>query len=92
MNCKPGDLAVIVKTTPVGSFLLGRVVHVLPPYGDDEWVVRLDKPIINPTTGAIGNEGPAPDKCLRPIRDPGDDATEETLTWLPVPSRERETV
>lgn len=45
------------------------------------------------------NMGPRPagtmiwmdDYDLRPIIDPGDDATDETLTWLPVPSRESET-
>jgi hypothetical protein len=31
------------------------------------------------------------DDCLRPIRDPGDDAQDETLSWLPVPSREEVT-
>jgi hypothetical protein len=25
---------------------------------------------------------------LRPIRDPGDDAQDETLDWLPVPTKE----
>jgi hypothetical protein len=28
------------------------------------------------------------DAILRPIRDPGDDAQDESLSWLPVPSRE----
>lgn len=28
------------------------------------------------------------DKYLRPIRDPGDDARDETLEWLPVPVKE----
>lgn len=92
MNCKPGDLAVIVKTAPAGKFLLGKVVHVLTLCADSEWEVRLYKPITNPTNGVTGEYGLAPDECLRPIRDPGDDATDETLTWLPVPSRERETV
>ncbi len=31
-----------------------------------------------------------PDSWLRPIRDPGDDAQDETLQWLPVPSTEKE--
>ena len=30
------------------------------------------------------------DARLRPIRDPGDDAKDETLSWLPVPSTEKE--
>lgn len=28
------------------------------------------------------------DACLRPIRDPGDDARDETLDWLPVQAKE----
>jgi hypothetical protein len=32
----------------------------------------------------------AMDSILRPIRDPGDDAQDETLSWLPVPSTEKE--
>jgi hypothetical protein len=28
------------------------------------------------------------DSRLKPIRDPGDDAQDETLQWLPVPSRD----
>ena len=33
----------------------------------------------------------AKDSQLRPIRDPGDDARDETLEWLPVPSRDEVT-
>lgn len=29
-------------------------------------------------------------KNLKPLRDPGDDAKDETLEWLPVPSKEKE--
>jgi len=91
MNCKPGDLAVIVKTAPEGEFLLGRVVHVLRLWSANEWEVVLDRPITNPINGEYGLHGVAPDECLRPIRDPGDDATDETLTWLDVPSKQGET-
>lgn len=34
------------------------------------------------------SERPFADDCLRPIRDPGDDAVDETLLRLPSPSRE----
>lgn len=57
------------------------------------WLVRgknipmrlIDGPLLFVDERGIG------DKFLRPIRDPGDDATDETLLWLPVPSRQRET-
>lgn len=76
MNCKPGDLAIYV-----GSLYSGMIFKVVAPYCDKTWVVDpMPKGLI-----AIA------DKNLRPIRDPGDDATDETLTCLPVPSRESET-
>ena len=33
-----------------------------------------------------GDEGWIADEYLRPIRDPGEDTQDETLSWLPVPS------
>lgn len=92
MNCKPGDLAVIVRTLPPGAFLLGYVVEVLHQVADVDqgpaWLVRLQRDITNPISGEIGSEGVAPDAFLMPIRDPGEDAQDETLQWLPVPERE----
>lgn len=35
-------------------------------------------------------EGPLPDKALQPLIDPGDGARDETLEWLPVPTKEAE--
>lgn len=35
-------------------------------------------------------ERPIGDRFLRPIRDPGEDAKDETLQWLPVPSQHKE--
>lgn len=32
-----------------------------------------------------GSVLPFPDDILRPIRDPGDDARDETLSWKPLP-------
>lgn len=34
------------------------------------------------------SERPIADAVLRPVRDPGNDAQDETLSWLPVPHRE----
>ena len=88
MNCKPGDLAVQVGT--FGSFnkYLGAIVECVSfsmESGEPVWRV---KPLVPSDPGIIDE---CHDKHLRPIRDPGDDAIDETLTWLPVPSRERET-
>lgn len=95
MNCKPGDLAVIVGSLPAGRFLIGRFVEVIERAPDTQqgpaWLVRLQNEIVNPLTNERGIEGVAADCWLRPIRDPGDDAQDETLQWLPVPGKERET-
>ena len=80
MNCKPGDLAVIVKTTEAGSFLLGRFVEVLSSAGADVWNVRLQRDIYNPVNGEFGTEGLAWDGALRPIRD--GEGQDETLRLL----------
>ncbi len=111
MNCKPGDLAVIVRMRdPVARHFIGRfvvVLHAAPAHSfvlpdgyphvaspPNYWLCKFQSPI------GVPIRGPGPrntmyasihDECLRPIRDPGDDATDETLQWLPTPSKETET-
>ena len=84
MNCKPGDLAVVVSQSK----------HKCPPQmgaivviGEGMWgnCWRTLPATIDPRDG---REVAIPDSHLRPIRDPGDDARDETLDWLPVPTRE----
>ena len=105
MNCKPGDLAVIVRDLDA-PLNIGRLVHVLgrgdrkdfypcpTPQSGFEWVVRPVKKIIgwDDAFQLVDDCGDClfPDADLRPIRDPGDDAKDETLSWLPVPSTEKE--
>lgn len=110
MNCKPGDLAVVVRP----HFRHGAIVSVLrecsPKERDAlialerEWgecgfvwlcgMVTGSRGVDNATGRAAylypGDEAWIADKYLRPIRDPGDDAKDETLQWLPVPSTEKE--
>jgi hypothetical protein len=88
MNCKPGDLAVIVRGRNIALPCLGRIVRVLStvpsPYcGSPAW--KLETPLQHPVEGTMAY---ILDECLRPIRDPGDDARDETLDWLPVPTKE----
>lgn len=93
MNCKPGDLAMFVRS---GAGNEGKVRRVLRLATSEElaearfvqeptWI--LDAPV-------PANYGPpvvlGKDRYLRPIRDPGNDAKDETLSWLPVPSTEKE--
>lgn len=86
MNCKPGDLALVVRPSKtdnpphIGALVeIDRHCDVFPGC----W--RLNPPVIDLRDG---REVSVPDDALRPIRDPGDDAKDETLSWLPVPIRE----
>lgn len=91
MNCKPGDLAVIVRCErSYCKAHLGKIVRCIQLESCDEGSMHwATDPKLYATDDGL--EIVWADEVLRPIRDPGDDATDETLTWLPVPSRERET-
>lgn len=85
MNCKPGDLAVIVASKQ-DEWALGRIVRVVTL--DEPKVWRMEEPFWHPN--GIWRFTRIEDCCLRPIRDPGDDAVDETLLRLPAPSKEKE--
>lgn len=89
MNCKPGDLAVVVGRCEIsGDYLIGRIFRVTTFYRDDEDVVwEYEGPRLETPWGELLAVA---DDNLRPIRDPGDDATDETLLWKPVPVTEKE--
>lgn len=110
LNCKPGDLAVVIKESPkavkpirdrfvtVISMVPAHTAFRLPDgYWQcanalDQWLVHWHCPVLYPTDTGVHrstNYGLLPDYALRPIRDPGDDAVDETLSWLPVPELER---
>lgn len=101
MNCKPGDLAVVVREDPgceenIGAFLRVLDADLCAP---GEWrcvceyrslmCLSVVTNTISPTKP--GEEVWFMDSQLRPIRDPGEDAVDETLEWLPAPPREKET-
>lgn len=96
MNCKPGDLAVFVRSHAGNEGHIVRCLRLAEASDFTAWRV-----FAGPSTGQVwlieglvrvnpsGRKAPfAQDKNLRPIRDPGDDATDETLEWLDVPGRE----
>lgn len=93
MNCKPGDLAVVVRSKCGNEGVILRCIrlspkseHKLDPRHLLVWLTDRD------TVDTHGGSSPyMPDAYLRPIRDPGDDAVDETLLRLPAPSTERET-
>lgn len=87
MNCKKGDLAVIVQSNCAPQHI-GKIVscvRLLNIENIQYW--EIEKTLENP--GGIPYWCVA-DQRLRPIRDPGDDAQDESLQWLPVPSTEKE--
>jgi hypothetical protein len=108
MNCKPGDLAIILRDGFPEN--VGRVVTVIRPSGaweleaaipgDFHWEVDCATPLaigyydrhagklVGPTYHR--RQGTVLDRDLRPIRDPGEGATDETLLWLPSPTKQGE--
>lgn len=101
MNCKPGDLAYVIRSET--GLNLGRVVRVVRIHdsvthdldgvalhgrtlGRLRWV--LEKPLRSWRGDVMEPLYTCADCSLRPIRDPGDDARDETLNWLPVPVKE----
>ena len=95
MNCEKGDLAIVVRSDAGNE---GRVVRCLELLGlffaidrngdVSDFMIpwwRIDQ-MLPARGGLLGNE--MADDQLRPIRDPGPDAVDETLEWLPVPHKE----
>ena len=89
MNCKPGDLAVVVNGNSAG--LLVDVVRE-HPIDLTRWICRVHAAcrLKNGQIKQAGELATCKDSRLRPIRDPGEDAQDEALSWLPVPSTEKE--
>jgi hypothetical protein len=84
MNCKPGDLAILVKAgVERDEPYLGQIFTCLRIH--TEASARVGMPVW--TVTELDGFG-VKDRSLRPIRDPGEDATDETLQWLPVPVKE----
>jgi hypothetical protein len=67
MNCRPNDIAFVIKAHPNWQFLIGKIVKVSRlAVGRDAWIT--DPVHIDEEDGAIVVYD---DDCLRPIR-PGD--------------------
>ncbi len=101
MNCKPGDLAIAIRgdmsagrvvrclrLMKKGDFVPTKCGRRIGLSEDaDVWAVE-GFIFFTATNGELVEAAMAQDAQLRPIRDPGEDAQDETLSWLPVPSRE----
>jgi hypothetical protein len=104
MNCKPGDLAVIIDSAhPSNIGVLVVVMEAGEPKhtyiksfarynGAPRWWCESHRPLqtFRGCQASSATRFIAPDAALRPIRDPGEDAQDETLNWLPVPSQHKE--
>lgn len=100
MNCIPGDLAVIVNALSPNRDRIVRCVRLLLP-GEEMTLAGVTFVAVADATfwavegrlkaaGPCGEEievpgGPIRDRWLRPIRDPGPDAVDESLLWLRIP-------
>ena len=86
MRCRPGDLVLLLRAdyAPCKQFV-GQVhtVGALSNAFHGAWL--FDPPLYEPKSGALVSWL---DKDLLPIRDPGDDAADETLLWVPSPVKE----
>lgn len=101
MNCKPHELAIIVNSGSRSSGLarevarqaIGKIVRVVklrPPHHPDACyealVWEIEEPFKIECEGRVFTIGGVGDECLRPIRDPGDDADDEMVQLLGKPS------
>jgi hypothetical protein len=97
MNVKPGDLAMIVRSSRGHE---GKLVTVERYHGhgkfwngialvDHGWFISGLSDGCK-TAKRYGFDALAPDSFLRPIRPQEDDAQDDTLLWLPVTSRIKE--
>ena len=86
MNCKPGDLAILVRRDPKNPQYVGYLFDVLGPdtYGKPEWwhiQMAGGKPFM--LNGKMVNDCNCPDNALRPIRpdaEPSSETTEHEVT------------
>lgn len=69
MNCKPGDLAIIVKAiNPSWEEVIGSLVTIIGPApfrAQGYWEIQF---VGRPIVGDPRNTWAYPDTCLRPIR------------------------
>lgn len=80
-RCKVGDLAVVVSASPTKLHRIGCVVLVVEPYNGPfaaDWIVEYK-----------GAQYRSRDRNLRPIRNPGEHETDETLLRVPSPIWQR---
>lgn len=93
MNCRPNQMAMVVRGEPREN--LGRVVKVLERVGNPfelllGYVLWTYEGELSMGDGTRAEA--VADDCLRPLKDPGEDARDETLSWLDIPTQQGEAV
>lgn len=102
MRCEPGEIALVVCGENVGAVVrvirassLERLVQAASGIDGHVWDCEALSRLKMWRGGLIQEKDAMPgavvqfhDAFLRPIRDPGDDAQDESLSWLPVPMPE----
>lgn len=94
MNCKPHDLAQIMSNFSDNRNAIGMIVRlsgrtfIHPRSGVIGWYLQ-EVLVVERDDGVKGNEyiKGISDKCLRPIRDPGDDAVDEMVLRVGAPDK-----
>ena len=81
MNCKQGDLAIIVRCTLEPS-ANGKIVRCVSSFVIDGHVGWEIDPFVKVSNGYYSS---VVDRLLRPIRDPGDDAVDEIVRLVGKP-------
>lgn len=82
LNCKPGDLARYVGHFQHAHGMVFLILEADPLF-PGAWMVSPNFP-----RPPYGSGLSIWDASLRPLQNPGDDAQDETLSWLPVPTVE----
>jgi hypothetical protein len=94
LNCRPGDLAIIVNSVAGNEGKIVRCIRLDPEHIlrhiDGNLYTTASWEVDEAVRGWAGDiHHFVPDSKLRPIRDPGDDAEDESKAYLPpVPTRE----
>ena len=83
LNCKPGDLAIVVSGAAVGA-IVRCVERFDGPWFDGSFEAGWMIDRVLPTL-VFGSNCFRVDRALRPIRD--NDGEDETLQWLEVPRK-----
>jgi hypothetical protein len=98
---KPGGLAYVKGNINLPQ-LNGRIVKTVRLESGDLWLIDPVQVVANMPAGVRFSDGKTSrggergdvtaiaDHCLQPLSDPGDEAVDETLLWLPSPTKQGE--